>query len=98
MQELILMDNESLLLKTTINRLSKDGSIYSNESKNCFEDWVEKVGSQKTVILTCKQNQTSSKFDHAIPSAEAAPQNNNSVVHKQTSFSRIKFMRTRRRK
>ena len=55
MQEINLMDDESLLLETATNSSSKHGSIYSTKSENRVKDWVESVGSQKTVILTCKQ-------------------------------------------
>ena len=47
MQEIILMDDESLLLETATNSSSKHGSIYSTKSENRVKDWVESVGSQK---------------------------------------------------
>ena len=51
MQEINLMDDESLLLETATNSSSKHGSIYSTKSENRVKDWVESVGSQKTAIL-----------------------------------------------
>ena len=47
MQEINLMDHESLLLETATNSSSKHGSIYSTKSKNCVKEWVESVGSKK---------------------------------------------------
>ena len=47
MQEINLMDDESLLLETATNNSSKHGSIYSTKSENRVKDWVESVGSQK---------------------------------------------------
>ena len=47
MQEINLMDDESLLLETANNSSSKHGIIYSTKSENCVKYWVESVGSRK---------------------------------------------------
>ena len=83
MQEVNLMDDESLLLETATNSSSKHGSIYSTKSENRVKDWVESVGSQKTAILTRKQKKSSACFDQAISSAAADAQNSNSIVQEQ---------------
>ena len=81
------MDDESLLLEQTTNRSSKNVSIYPTKGENLVKDWVEKVGSKKTAILTCKHNQSKNHFDHAISSAASAPQKCNLVL-KQVFFFR----------
>ena len=80
MQEVNLMDDVFLLLETATNSSSKHGSIYSTKSENRVKEWVESVGSKKTVILTCKQKKSSACFDQAISSAAADAQNNNPFV------------------
>ena len=77
------MDYESLFLETTTNRSSKMAVYTQPRAKIALKAGLRQLVVNKS---PCKQNQSTSHFDHVNSSAAAAAQKNNSVVLQQLQF------------